>query len=244
MDSTQLSEVTKNLEELTVKGQVLAGGLMRPFKDSECENKLECPWLHRAIEEGIDISKVRGLLLMQDWGSELEVLQGAVDYIKNALKNPGGVGKDRTLKNLFAKEGWKEAIEKGEWLVSNAVWGLRPQKDGNDSEMCGYLGAPIHKASFPIWGQLVVELSCKKDDFQLVVAGEWATFDGFPGESNSEPLSAYLGRWVNWASRRTGKVEVPPKLKEDCQNAKGTVLYVRHPCTWHMNDYLEKGPPG
>ena len=244
MDSTQLPNVIEELEDLTKAGRILSKNWMRPFVGMEKVGieKLECPWLHRAIERGTDIGKVKGLLLMQDWGSKSERLEDAVNYISDGLKDSEQLGNDRTLRNLFARKGWKVAIESGEWLVSNAVWGLRPQKNGKDSEMCGYLGAPIHKASFLIWGQLVVELSRDKENFQLVVAGEWATFKDFPGESSSERLSDYLSRWVNWASKWSGKVD-SDKLRYACESAKGRVSYVRHPSTWHMNDELEKGPP-
>jgi hypothetical protein len=233
------TEKISQLEDSKPSNAILEKKWMSPF---ECRAKLECPWLHRAIEQKTNIAEVRGLLLMQDWGSLPESLQSAVDYISNGLKHPEKLGNDRTLKNLFASKGWREAIQEGKWLVSNAVWGLRPQKNGKDSEMCGFLGAPIHKQSFLIWGQLVVDLSLEKENFQLVVAGEWATFKNFPGESNSEPLSTYLARWVSWASKWTGKVVVPLKLQRACQAAKGEVFYVRHPSTWHIKSQFENGP--
>ncbi len=222
------------------------GNLMLPFFGS---TNLECPWLHFGLSDPKhEEVELEGLLLMQDWGTHNEKrpenLTLATNYIVDSFKIIRE--EDPTMRNLLdSKRGWHTAIKSRRWLVSNAVWGLRPPKNGEPAPMCGYLGAKTHKQSFATWGKLVVRLSAEIEHFKLIVAGEWATFKDFPGDTNTENLGRYLLRWHKWVTTgREPVADLPEELSEKkLKDCRGSVVYVRHPSTWGSQPACENGPP-
>jgi hypothetical protein len=145
------------------------------------------------------------------------------------------------MRNLLSVPKWREAIESRRWLVSNAAWGIRPQNGDSAAAMCGYLGADIHKQAFRTWGQLVVKLCQSTDNFKLVVAGEWAGFSDFTGNS----LGEYLLRWRKWVTKNKGKVVLEDLASLDeksLESCKGSVYLVRHPMVWHASTKWESDP--
>lgn len=210
---------------------------MKRMRIFDSSTNFECPWLRWLLGriDEIEPLKIRGILMMQDWDCEKQSLCQAIEFIKEQLgQNPTC---DKTTNNLFGSN-WRNPIENGEILVTNAAWGIRsPKEDGSQDDMCGYLGAEIHKTAFLTWGKLVSIISQdeKSDDFRLFMAGEWARFDNQKNKSG-EPIAEYLIRWRNWAARNSGRVDqFPDDLNEDqIKKCKGRVIFLSHPSTWNF----------
>ena len=227
---------------------------MVPFgKDKD---RLECPWLNWFCRVNKNHISLRGILLMQDWGtvqSDSQDLDEAADDIEKYVKSPPNKIKDKTIKNLLSKPNWAEALRNRSILVSNAVWGLRGEIDvSKKTPRCRYLGAPIHKQAFLTWGKLVVKLATDaaelKKEFRLFVAGGWARFDHQENESG-EKLSVYLKRWREWvtAENNAGSVAAAKflglqKLDDEIAQCVGSVIFLRHPCIWDIPDTFENDP--
>lgn len=208
--------------------ELLGSQKMEAFRDT---GTFSCPWLRWS--EKAPTSTCKGIFLMQDWGlaNEGEGLCAAVELIDRALSSSDPV-KDRTIDNLLKKDAWRQAIKRREWLVSNAVWGLRPT-----SKKCGYLGDRIHKAAFGVWRELVIAHARQcGQDFILIVAGGWAVFKSEfkDSEDGTLPLEKYLKLWSEWvaSSDKADRLEPVP----------GRVIHCPHPATWGYID-VQKGPP-
>ncbi|MBV6499173.1 MAG: hypothetical protein CJBNEKGG_01624 [Prosthecobacter sp.] len=214
--------------------------MMSPFDN---ETKRQCAWLHWAASISAPTVEAKGLLLLQDWDSKRQTLQCATSYIDQCLSRSSAalLSKDPTMRNLLSVPKWRDAIESRRWLVSNAAWGLRPQKEDSDAPMCGYLGASIHKQAFRTWGQLVVKLCQSTDNFKLVVAGEWAVLPDFTGNE----LCEYLLGWRKWATRNKGNValdDLPSLSEKSLASCKGSVYRMRHPMVWRAASKWESDP--
>jgi hypothetical protein len=193
---------------------------------------LTCPWM-RWLLLNPPSTPIEGLLLMQDWGNQAQALgsptqpQSAIWEIDQAVN--GSHIQDRTLDNLTSVQRLGNAIKNRRLCVSNAVWGLRL----SGQPKSGYLGAAIHKASFPIWLELVINLSHRsRDPFKLVLAGGWSAQNGIAKRSPL-CLSHYLQVWMNWAAKNRGSVSVPPNLIHGALNCKGVAYHVSHPAVWN-----------
>lgn len=195
-----------------------------------------CPWLEAQAEQ--HDTAPDGLLLMQDWGhvNDEDEFTPTVKAVRQLLLNDAehSTSYDRTQKRLFSRRGgWAAPIRAGVWWVSNAVWALR-----DTGSKTGCLADRIHKRAFPIWLEVVSQLTGQKEDFQLVVAGSWARFDGKVQTTN---LRDYLVKWSQWSS-----VERSPsdhrELLSKAEACAGRVWYLKHPSIW-SNQCLEAGPP-
>jgi len=175
-----------SLRSLTHRKQRLVGFDYRSKGDF-----VACPWLTFWLAETpARLEIVEGVLLMQDWWEYQQkrpTLGDNVDYLKEALSHRPDAG-DRTLNNLLTDH-WRAAIGEGRWVVSNAVWALRPHSQGATGE----LSAEVHQRAFGFWSKVVHHFACQPH-FKLVVAGRW----GWIGE-HEIALAAYLGRWAEWA---------------------------------------------
>src|SRR5581483_7161167 len=126
---------------------------MQPFGGVAGQEALfTCPWLRWRLGFNQNV-EIEGMLIMQDWGNESELLCGAIEFIKDArTKTPN----DPTLGNLLNAHQWRDAIwDKKSWLVTNAVWGTRTGNNSAKADKTGWLGFPIHQAAFPIWSSLI-----------------------------------------------------------------------------------------
>jgi hypothetical protein len=224
------------LVDLEKKASGLLVGKMNPFKSNKPGGVIACPWLNwRKDYPDATPGKIQGIFIMQDWWNCSKGLQEDVDYIG---KQDFSYTEDRTIRNLYKAKAWKEAIWNDKtWLVTNAVWGLRMQKNGKNQQS-GYLGDPIHKAAFPIWSQIIKGFA-KRDDFKIVFAGGWAVFEN--AKLNDEELKKYLENWKKWAGIGTGKnVEVP---ELDFNDVKGNAYFCCHPSVWNFRFNCLDGPP-
>jgi len=188
---------------------------------------ITCPWLNWwKCQPDASADKIRGIFIMQDWWNCSKGLQEDVDYIG---KQDFSYKEDRTIHNLYKAKAWKEAIWNDKtWLVTNAVWGLRMQKNGKNQQS-GYLGDPIHKAAFPIWAKLISDIAGNNKDFKVVFAGGWAVFEN--AKFNDENLKKYLENWKKWAGKGTGK------------DVKGNAYFCCHPSVWNFRFNCLEGPP-
>jgi hypothetical protein len=137
------------------------------------------------------------------------------------------------LKNFLNSEHqWKNLVGSGKWLVTNAVWTLRPP----NAKAAGYLGDPIHRKAFLVWSKVVLHFVTSVN-FKLVIAGEWGLFNK---ETTSYLIKDYLKEWLNWLNQiPADKAELQKKIEE----AKGTVQFCPHPFTWSFKPSdLIKGP--
>lgn len=221
------------IDELGKKADDRLQGKMRKFNGAG----IRCPWLEWWKKGLNNSSEITGLLLMQDWGNESESLEEAIEYITNALSksNPEEI-EDVTLKNLFSCQRWKQSIASGEWLVSNAIWGIR--QDGQAKSGCLY---DIHRLAFPIWLELLHFLSKGSQKFRLVVAGGWAVFKDEFKSNGSLDLENYLDLWIKWTCKKSPQEQ--KKLKIMAQECQGTAYHVTHPATWKWETEWQKGPP-
>jgi hypothetical protein len=187
-------------------------------------NQWGCPWMQYWNELHRGELPTSGILLMQDWGSENENLQTATSELKGWFGDSSNA--DKTIQHVLESTKWREAFENGEWLITNAVWGLRQK-----SEKCGYLGDCIHKRAYEvIWKELVVAAARAASNpvFRLVVAGEWSWFKGDPREML---LAEYLNKWDNFSN-----------LTPSTEPILGQVLHCSHPSMWRWNGF-KNGPP-
>ena len=150
--------------------------------------------------------------------------------IKSAFS--GQHAKDTTLDNL-AMTNWASPIRTGRWLVTNAVWALRTGKS-----KCGYLGDPIHRASYGVWSQIVEFCAKQNTKLNLVVGGDWARFSDQP-VGFKMALNEYMTRWEKWANGRLGSVNRWDLLQ-------GDAYHCHHPSTWRWTASThnpQNGPP-
>ena len=179
---------------------------------------------------------------MQDWGTEMQDinLDHAIKSIVSWMETNDRIDDPTAQKLLDTKKKWKTEIMKGNWVVSNAVWGVR-----KDQKKCGILSDRTHKHAFLIWLKLVMGLAHASPGkgFQLVVAGSWARFDGEPPKYNT--LKEYLKRWIKWMDESQDKDLgdlVTEELRTQVDHCDGQVHFVNHPCTWSPKN-LQDGPP-
>jgi hypothetical protein len=195
------------LRSLTHRKQYLLGFDYRATGDF-----IACPWLTFWLTETPARPEiVEGVLLMQDWWKyqqDRPTLRQNVDYLKEALSHRPDAS-DRTLNNLLTDH-WRATIGEGRWVVSNAVWALRPQSQGATGE----LSAAVHRLVFRFWSRVVHHFA-NEDHFKLIVAGGWGKF-----ERREPRLKYYLEGWRNWSRHDDG-------LSFD--NTKGTVICHPHP---------------
>jgi len=224
-----MSELLDAITSLEASGSVFRGK-MAAFDDG----RLYCPWLEW-VKISVPNAEPKGLLLMQDWGNQPETLSSAVASIGQAATQRHHP--DRTLGNLF-RTGWGDAINSGNWIVSNAIWGIR--KEG--SSKCGYLGDEVHKAAFPVWCKLITSLA--HHEFRVLVAGEWAVFaKEFDNTEGRMGLRDYLLMWLKWV--QTGRHGInAAALKTTIERVpEGAIVFsTRHPCLWNINTDWSKGP--
>jgi hypothetical protein len=230
----KIGEFCQAVEEARARSkEVLIGKVVSKIRPFQGDRDFECPWLRWRINDfakrGIEDFNPKGILLMQDWGSMEQGLQEAVEELEVAVRHGS---EDTTLRNLFNSE-WHNAITSGEWIASNAIWGLRADVDKGPASKCGYLGAELHKAAFSVWSNLVAKIAevAASPKFTLVVAGDWATFDDFPGEHGHESLETYLRRWISWAEKGPFGRSIPG-LENRVQDLRGLAVHVSHPATW------------
>jgi len=198
------------LRSLTHRKQHLLG-----FDYQSTGDFVACPWLTFWLTETPARPEiVEGVLLMQDWWEYQQyrpALGDNVNYLKEAMSQRPDAS-DRTLNNLLTDH-WRAAIGEGRWVVSNAVWALRPQGQG----VTGELSAEVHQRAFGFWSKVVHHFACKPR-FKLVVAGRWGSWEAL-GERETA-LAAYLGKWAEWA-------QCPDSLGR--KNTKGITLCRPHP---------------
>lgn len=226
------------LNDLEKEAEVKLCGKMDAFDPGG----IRCPWLEwrkRREIKGGRFPPLHGLLLMQDWGNVGERLDDAVTTIQAAVDAPKPLENDGddTLRNLLSESGWKSAIKNGDWIVSNAVWGIRRegQKKSGPIDNC-------HIAAFPIWLKLVECLSQNNDDFKLVVAGGWAIFGSQFRDAESIKVQKYFERWIKWVCQKDPQ-QSRTDLDRLAANCRGVVFRMRHPGSWSWPDKLQKGPP-
>ena len=228
----------KDLEDLAANQ---LKDLMAPFNDGKPDKVWACPWLRWLDKDKGAFkqwSNIEGVLIMQDWGNDpTRSINDEVEYLK------GGIFEEATIKNLVSSDGWEKAIwgANSTWLVTNAVWGLRkPDDDGTHSDMCGYLGAKIHKRAFPIWSELLRKLITGRNTekpLNVVFAGDWARFE--KDNKNDKKLGIYLNNWRDWANK--GKAGIT--VEQFDVNLNGAALFCNHPSMWNfVKDYMA-GPP-
>ena len=228
-------------------------GLMEPFDSTPPggRGRLYCPWLETWCQlHGPEKLPTEGILLMQDWGlaepdgTARDAFEAAVELLLTCLAQGANssaarlLGTDRTLRNLLPNplDGWSNAFAQGRWLITNAVWGLRPP----GSQKSGYLGRTIHAAALPVWQQLVVLAAWSNlcatatGRFTLIVAGEWGRFG--PSATNPDNLPDYTDAWQRYAGIVAGRPVVPD----------ARVLYTTHPSRWlppRVHREMLAGPP-
>lgn len=214
----------------------LAEGFKRfgilPFRH---QKHLRCPWLEWHLQKSHG-ENVKGILLMQDWGTceEEHDLDAAVKWLDSAIDKPE-TSKDKTIQNLFSTQDWQKAITSGELIVSNAVWGVREKRK------CGYLGNQVHKQAFFTWGKVVAKLHDQlpaNEKFRLLLAGEWARFDGQRAGDVVE-LATYMKDWNQWTSNGKDAVN---QVVNPTKQWGGCVVFLNHPSVWNALPRLYKNP--
>ena len=155
---------------------------MRAFR---C-NTFGCPLLHRTLAGK---RSVRGIVIPQDWGNELETLDEAINYL---IGIQNGEPSDDTSRPLFAPESpWLRVLTDPEgFIATNAVWGLRP----DNVKMSGYLGDETHQAGFLIWGNIARELLEQNPRLIIIPAGDWAELAGIRIDQ-VVPASEFFRAW-------------------------------------------------
>jgi hypothetical protein len=188
---------------------------MRAFR---C-NTFGCPLLHRTLAGK---RSVRGIVIPQDWGNELETLDAAINYL---IGIQNGEPSDDTSRPLFAPESpWLRVLTDPEgFIATNAVWGLRP----DNVKMSGYLGDETHQAGFLIWGNIARELLERNPRLIIIPAGNWAELKriGFDREvPASEFFRAWKGGWLTDPQARA--------LADTLATSGATVITRFHPSSW------------
>jgi len=213
------------LEQIENNWAIAAAGLSK--KITSYDDKLwGCPWMRYWNRLHPNEKPKHGIFVMQDWGSQTETLKDATLCVEKWFQHPTFLGADKTIHNLLRNGEWISAFIKGDWLITNAVWGLR-----TDNNKCGYLGDRIHREAYKtIWRPLVLDAVKDNNPIQLVVAGEWARFKD--DQSNMD-LSNYLAKWDTFA-------KIPPTISP--VTIPGKVIFCAHPCTWHWRNF-SGGPP-
>ncbi len=215
------------LLELEAKAEVLLCDKMEPFRSGG----IVCPWMR--WRENLP-EQPTGILLLQDWGTQEEKIDDAVSYLRDEQFS---WKKDRTLYRLFNNAAWRDAIwgDDKKWLVTNAVWGLRGPSNGQPPEMCGYLGARIHKSAFPIWANIIAHFG-SKCELKVVFAGSWAISD--KSQRRVHDLKAFLEYWKEWAT--SGRFAVKSEEVPSLEGIMGQAHEYLHPSVWRAGSC---GPP-
>jgi len=230
------SGILRNLEEHVAPS--LLADKMKPFSREGGGDLFACPWLNWWKQQNGKIDNIQGILIMQDWyctSDESESLETNVCYIseKRFLKQ-----NDRTIFTLHNSGPWRNAIwDEKNWLVTNAVWGLRIGKNP-----AGCLSARIHKAAFPIWSQIIKHFA-NDDGFKVVFAGGWV----FEKDKLKDAcLKTYLNILMAWAGRRLDarETDLKTRISElNFESVKGKVYFCGHPSAWNANRNFLPGPP-
>ena len=199
----------------------------------EENNQIGCPWIslwYKRHKQQKSKDHVNGIFMMQDWWKKEKgkTLEDQVNYLEKCLAGTQG---DQTLKNfLNNKHQWKKLVDSGTWLVTNAVWALRPC----DAKATGYLCDSIHRKAFLFWVKVVLHFATH-DNFKLVIAGEWGIFNK---KKTSCTINNYLNEWVEWSEQKSNTA-----LLEKIRKAKGIVRFCPHPFTWNFISFdLIRGP--
>jgi len=198
---------------IPIKRTGVPGETLQGFADGW----IACPWIEYWCRLHEKTTNLDGILLMQDWWEccpKAPRLEDNVDYIAQCIDNPENARNDRTTKNLM-RTGFREHIKSGRWLVTNAVWGLRPSGSGT----CGRLRAALHRISFRVWSSVVVHFA-KQPSFKLFVAGSWAKVN--ETAHGRERIGDYLKAWSDWANHPV----------QDLRRVQGCCYFWPHPSKW------------
>ncbi len=183
--------------KLTHRGRLLEG-----FNESNGRQLVACPWITYWWSTAKNSRRhPEGIYIMQDWWTaDGTNLQKAVSELTDWLDSetvPRPT--DRTFRRLLrAEDGSRselsKAVRDGRWLVTNAVWALRPKAESDrPSSVTGMLPADVHRMGFRIWSKLI-ELVAKKGRIKIVLAGAWARRP----EKRGKPVSTLMD-WAEWA---------------------------------------------
>lgn len=205
-------ELTKKLEFVAQKA---LGHHCQPYIEG-----YHCPWLSFQMINGLNTSRVKGVLLMQDWGEHTtlsEDISFLKQYPKRSMQQCGTrhetVEFDSTCNGLYCSL-WRPLIwdKNPQWLVTNALWGKKP----------GKRPAEYHQRAFRVWFRLILALLKTNQRLDVVFAGEWARISSKC--RNPMPLSLYLELWC----KRT----YDQPLEKLCGKACGLAYFVPHPSQW------------
>ncbi len=202
-------------ERLEVEAEKILRNKMQPFQPGG----YKCPWLNwRKGQSDSKLEQIQGILIMQDWwNDESSISLGeAVKYLGEPKDFK--YEDDRTNYNLYDREVWRKAIwEDKNWLVTNAVWGLRK---GNKTS--GQLPTEVHEVAFTIWSKLVIALATS-DDFKVMFAGTWAASGAEQKIWNGLELKQFLKSW-----------KISGQAFEDIQ---GKAYFCYHPSQWNRKKF-------